>query len=58
MHKNMIMHRNLNPHHILISKTSNEVVFCGVKSMYFFVENYPFDEISLPPFKAPEIDSS
>jgi len=26
--------------------------------MYFFVENYPFDEISLPPFKAPEIDSS
>ena len=58
MHKNMIMHRNLNPHHILISKTSNEVVFCGVKSIYFFVENYLFDERSNLPYKAPEYVSA
>ena len=40
LHDHKIMHRTINPKHILISIVNDKIKFCGLKTMYVF-ENQP-----------------
>ena len=55
LHMFKLIHRNLNPSHILVSKDFKKILLCGVKSIYDFNQGYTSEMIGAYPYMAPEI---